>query len=121
MKNKFLVIFSIMIFIISALTINSFAVITSATASLTSSKNDYNISDNNEVISVNLRLDNLNSTNGIIAYSAVLEYDKDKLTYLNCSGTKKWSAPSYYEENGKLIADRSDNNVSDNRRRFMYN
>ena len=121
MKNKFLIILSIMLFIISALTINSFAAITSATVSLTSSKSSYNVNDDNEIISVKLKLDNLESTNGIIAYSAVLEYDKDKLTYLDCSGTQKWSTPSYSEKNGKLIADRSDNNVSPNRRRFMHN
>ena len=121
MKNKILTILGIVIFIICILTENSFAVITSATAILTTSKGSYELNDENEVITVTLKLNNLQSNNGVIAYSAVLEYDKSKVTYSGCSGSGKWSAPSFNEENGKLIATRSDNDFSSSRRRFVYN
>lgn len=121
MKNKILTILGIVIFIICVLTENCFAVITSATAVLTASKSSYELNNENEVITVTLKLSNLQSNNGVIAYSAVLEYDKDKLTYSGSSGSGKWSSPSYNEENGELIATRADNDFSADRRRFMYN
>ncbi len=112
MKNKILTLLAIFIFLISIMSVNSFAIITSANASLSVEKSSYNLDEEDEVITVTLRLDNLKSNNGIIAYSAVLEYDKNKLTYLDCSGSGAWPAPSYSDENGKLVADRANNDFS---------
>lgn len=113
MKNKILTVLSIIILIVTTLSITSLATITSASASLKASKESYNLDDEEDIVSVTLRLDSLKSNNGVIAYSAVLEYDKDKLSYLDCSGSGKWAAPSFSEENGQLIADRSDNDFSE--------
>lgn len=51
---------------------------------------------------------NLQTSRGIIAIDATLEYDTSKLTYVSMSNTGNWSKPSYNESNGKLVTDRSD-------------
>ena len=73
MKSKILTVVVIMTIVFNIFTISSFAAISSATASLTSNKSEYSLSDTNEVITVTLKLTNLQSTNGVIAYSGKLE------------------------------------------------
>ena len=62
-----------------------------------------------EEFSVEVAISNLNASDGIIALSAVLDYDKTALTYVDMTvaGNGKWSAPIYNSEGGKLVSTRS--------------
>ena len=105
MKRVFLTIYCIILLLISLFTTNVYAVINSFKCELIPSKTEYNVGDE---ILVTFKLSSLDADKGIIAYSAVLDYDKDKLEYVELSGTEKWITPSYNAKNGKLIADRND-------------
>jgi hypothetical protein len=66
----------------------------------------------NEEFVASIKLSNIQSERGVIAFGATLEYDKDSLTIVKMEGKNGWSTPSYNEENGKLVMDRS--NVTNN-------
>ena len=76
MSRKVLAIFCTLVVMISILTVNVYAAISSATFQLKTSKEEYNIGD---TIEVTLRLTKLEADKGIVAYSGVLNYDKDNL------------------------------------------
>ena len=57
---------------------------------------------------VTVLISNLQTSRGIIAMDATLDYDKSKLTYVSMSNTGNWSTPSYNPSNGKLVTDRSE-------------
>ena len=111
MKRKLLTLFFIVSLMISLLSSNVFGAITSVKCSLNTPKNQYNVGEN---VVVTFRLDELNADKGIIAYSAVLDYDKEALQYVKSEGAGSWVAPSYNDENGKFIADRNDDYSSMN-------
>ncbi len=105
MSKKILVVFCVIVFIMSIFMVNSYAAITDAVCELKPSKSEYEVGD---TIEVTLRLSKLEADKGIIAYSGVLEYDKDNLEYVSIKGSGEWERPEYNSENGMLVATRSD-------------
>lgn len=61
-------------------------------------------------ITINVKLSNIESERGIIAIEAILEYDKDCLTLSKMEGQNSWHTPieglSYNTSNGKLVIDK---------------
>lgn len=56
---------------------------------------------------VYVKISNLQTSKGIIAIGAVLEYDKNNLTFIDIEGQNKWSDPFYNEANGKITSVKS--------------
>lgn len=61
----------------------------------------------NEEFVVDVKLSNLQSKKGIIAFGATLVYDKESLTLVKMEGKNGWATPSYSEDNGKLVMERN--------------
>ncbi len=78
---------------------------TSGSMSMNADKAEY--SKNDEVV-IEVKTSDLSSDKGIISLGAVLEYDKAVLQYVKIAGVVEWGKPSFNEENGKLVTDRSD-------------
>lgn len=72
--------------------------------SMHTSKNEFK---QGEEFVVDVKLSNLQSERGIIAFGATLEYDKQSLTLVKMEGKNGWSTPSYSEVNGKLVMERN--------------
>ena len=103
MRKKILTVFFMMLFIVtSTLSVKSFAAINSAKLDLNPSKTQYKVGD---TVEITLKLSELNADKGIVAYSAVLDYDKDKLEYKGMKGLNGWDNPNYNADNGKFVAD----------------
>ena len=62
---------------------------------------------------VYIKISNLQTTKGIIAIGATLEYDKNNLTFIDIEGQNKWSDPFYNEVNGKITSVKNKLLVSD--------
>ena len=60
-----------------------------------------------EELVVDVRLSNIQSERGIIAFGATLEYDKNSLTIVKMEGKNGWATPSYNEAEGKLVMERN--------------
>ncbi len=100
MKRILKISFVLLLLISCVLTV--YATIT-ADVTLSTSKSKYS---KDEEIVVTVKLTNLESEKGIIAFGAVLEYDKENLQYVSMNGKNGWSNPYYNEENGKFVTDR---------------
>lgn len=61
----------------------------------------------NEEFTMNINLADIQSERGIITLGATLSYDKDSLSLVKMEGKNGWSNPSYNEDNGKFVLDRS--------------
>lgn len=61
-----------------------------------------------EEFEVKFNLSNLKSDKGINALMGTLKYDKDSLTLVKMEGQNGWASPSYNEENGKFVTERSE-------------
>lgn len=61
----------------------------------------------NDEIVVEVAITNIDTPQGIVAFEAVLEYDKSVLSLEGMKGQNGWSEPSYNEKNGKFIMDRN--------------
>lgn len=61
----------------------------------------------NEEFVTDVVLSNVQSEKGIIALGATLEYDTNILEIVKMEGKNGWTTPSYNENNGKMITDRS--------------
>lgn len=75
---------------------------------ITTSKNDYS---KGEEFIASVNLSNVSSEQGIIAFQATLEYDKNSLTLIEMSGKNSWETPidgaSYNKDNGKIVITRN--------------
>lgn len=56
---------------------------------------------------VDIRISNIQSERGIIAFSSTLEYDKSSLTMVKMEGKNGWATPSYNETEGTLVMERN--------------
>lgn len=61
-----------------------------------------------EEFTVKFNLSNLKSDKGINALMGTLKYDEDSLTLVKMEGQNGWASPSYNEENGKFVTERSE-------------
>ena len=86
----------------------------SCTVSLETEKTNYS---KNEEFNVDIKLSNIKSDRGFIAFEAVLDYDKDSLTLVDMEGQNRWVTPvkdlSYNETTGKFVMDKSGLATSD--------
>ncbi len=83
------------------------SILANTTGSMSMSADKAEYSKNDEVV-IEVKTSGLSSDKGIISLGAVLEYDKTVLQYVKIAGVGEWGKPSFNEENGKLVADRSD-------------
>lgn len=60
-----------------------------------------------EEVVVDVKIASIQSDRGIISLGAILEYDKNSLTYVKMEGKNGWETPSYNEANGKLVMGRN--------------
>ncbi len=90
MRNKILIIVTIMFLVMFAFGIDVFAreTISSANITVTSLKNEYNVGEKAEFV---IRLNNLNATKGIIDFGASIEYNSSILKLLEIEGATGWS------------------------------
>ncbi len=62
----------------------------------------------NDEIVVEVAITNIDTPQGIIAFEAILEYDKSVLSLEGMKGQNSWAEPSYNDKNGKFNMLRSD-------------
>lgn len=91
-----------------ALSGNVYAANINCDLTITTPKNDYS---KGEEFIANVNLSNVTSEQGIIAFQATLEYDKNSLTLVEMSGKNSWETPidgaSYNKDNGKIVITRN--------------
>lgn len=84
--------------------------VTGCDLTIETSKDQYS---KTEQIVVEVKVSNIKSAKGIIALGGTLVYDKNSLTIEKMEGQNGWSSPSYNEENGMFVMDRSSLSKSD--------
>lgn len=94
-------------FIFLTIVFYTISILANTTGSMSISTDKAEYSKNDEVV-IEVKTSGLSSDNGIISLGAVLEYDKAVLQYIKIAGVGEWGKPSFNEENGKLVTDRSD-------------
>lgn len=94
-----------LIFLIVICTMTTVYANTTGKVNLITAKNEYNKGDK---IVVEVKLSDLKTTNGIIAFGATLKYDKNSLEYKKMEGKNGWVTPSYYSETGIFATDNAD-------------
>jgi hypothetical protein len=110
MKNIRILVLSVLVTIIMMLGNTVYAAVELySTVSMQTSKTEF---VKNEEVVVNVTLSDIQSENGIIAFGATLEYDKDSLTFVKMEGKGQWGNPTYNENNGKFIMDRNGGTTS---------
>lgn len=103
------IVFSLSLILGIMLLVNNVYAASSYKIDLNTVKNEF---DKKEEFVVNVAISNIQVEKGLIAFGAVLDYDKDSLELVKTSGSENWANPSYNENNGKLTTDR--NNLSKN-------
>lgn len=58
-----------------------------------------------EKFTLDVKLENVQTENGIMAFSGTLSYDKESLKMTEMIGADNWAKPTYNEENGKFVMD----------------
>ncbi len=99
--------FIICTFIFLNIVFYTISVLANTTGSMSMNADKAEYSKNDEVV-IEVKTSGLSSDKGIISLGAVLEYDKAVLQYVKIAGVGEWGKPSFNEENGKLVTDRSD-------------
>ena len=98
--KKISIVFVIMMLIICMFTSKTYAAL-NCNVNLSASKNKVTYK---EQFSVYVAISNLQTTKGIIAIGAVVNYDTDSLTLVSIEGQNKWSDPFHNSSNGKITS-----------------
>jgi hypothetical protein len=98
--KKINIVLIMIILIVCMFTDKTYAVI-NCNVSLNTSKDKVTYK---EQFSVYVTISNLQTTKGIIAIGAMLNYDRDSLTLVDIKGENNWSDPFYEDSNGKLTS-----------------
>ena len=98
--KKISIVFVIMMLIICMFTSKTYAAL-NCNVNLSASKNKVTYK---EQFSVYVAISNLQTTKGIIAIGAVVNYDTASLTLVSIEGQNKWSDPFHNSSNGKITS-----------------